>query len=317
MLKTILVPLDGSALAERALPYAVTLARATGAHLFLTRAALARTLPGTDAGEAEVEVVEDAEGYLTQVVAQIPPGVAAQTGVFYGDPVTAILEETSLREADLIAMATHGRSGLGRWVYGSVAEGVIQRSPVPVLLVRAWHAAADAARLVQQPAILVPLDGSRFAEAALPVASRLAQQLGGNLVLTEVLPGAVPGDDPNSFAVAPPYDHAAARATAEEHLRDLATRLATDAPGVQVRTSLREGNAVDEITMAAEETSAALVVMATHGRSGLDRLLLGSVAGGVVRQGRAPLLLVRPPAPSAEEAPRAPTQTIGQAHLAT
>jgi nucleotide-binding universal stress UspA family protein len=147
-LTTILVPLDGSTLAEAALPRAVELARAAEARLLLLRAAEAHTLPGLDPTAAQIQVVEDADTYLTDVAERVSTlGVRnIDTSVWYGAPATAILEATRLRKPDLIVMTTHGRSGLERLIFGSVAETVLRSTTTPILLVRPAGAPVEAPR---------------------------------------------------------------------------------------------------------------------------------------------------------------------------
>jgi nucleotide-binding universal stress UspA family protein len=147
--KTILVPLDGSALAQAALPPAVDLARERGAKLVLVRAAEAHTLPMADPIEGQVKAVRRAEEYL----AAIRDGVAeagvhdVDVSVWYGPPAEAIVEAARFRHADLIVMSTHGRSGLGRLMLGSVAESVLRATPVPILLIPSRVAAETAATI--------------------------------------------------------------------------------------------------------------------------------------------------------------------------
>jgi nucleotide-binding universal stress UspA family protein len=137
-LDTILVPVDGSALAEAALPAAVDLARDSSARLVLLRVAEAHTLPWTDPTEAEIAVVRDAESYLDGVKRQLENrGVKdIDTCVWYGDAARSIVEAAAARHADLIVMSTHGRTGLGRLILGSVAEAVIRGTTTPLLLIR-------------------------------------------------------------------------------------------------------------------------------------------------------------------------------------
>ncbi len=290
MYRTILVPLDGSPLAERALPYAEALARASGARLLLVRAALAHTFPGVDPTEDQVKAVREAEDYLATIAAQLARQGVVETAVFYGEPVEAILEETRLRKADLVVMATHGRSGVSRWVYGSVAEAVLAESPVPVLLVQAWRDEGKLAPLAEHPRLIVPLDGSPFAEEVLPVALEVAGKLGGELVLLHVV--SVSGQ-----AVAAgrqPAGLEALKDEARDYLRQVADRLATSDAGLRVQYEVRVGPAAEAIVAASHDLDASLVVMATHARTGLDRILLGSVAQGVLRHGSIPVLLVHP-----------------------
>ncbi|MBW1714199.1 MAG: universal stress protein [Deltaproteobacteria bacterium] len=128
MYKKILVPLDGSEVAEKILGQVVDLARLTGAEIVLLRVALARTFPGADPTDKQVEVVDRAEKYLAGVKEKLEKE---------GLKVSAHVLLEHAQEVDLVAMSTHGRTGLGRWALGSVAERVLRHSPKPVLLVRA------------------------------------------------------------------------------------------------------------------------------------------------------------------------------------
>src|SRR5262245_61865464 len=133
----IVVPLDGSTLAESALETAIDVADGA-ATLVLVRAAEAHHLPCVDATEAQVEVVREAEKYLEAVKARLTArGVERiETSVWYGSPASAIVDAARIRKADLIVMSTHGRSGLGRLILGSVAESVLRATSTPILLLR-------------------------------------------------------------------------------------------------------------------------------------------------------------------------------------
>ena len=145
-LQKILVPLDGSALAEAALPKAVEMAESSGAKLLLIRAAEAHTLPGVDPTEAQIKVVREAEDYLAQVGDRLAAlGLKnVENSVWYGPAAYAIVEAARLNKVDLIAMTTHGRSGLGRLIVGSVAESVLRGTTTPILLIRAAEAPVPA-----------------------------------------------------------------------------------------------------------------------------------------------------------------------------
>jgi nucleotide-binding universal stress UspA family protein len=142
---TILVPLDGSILAESALTPAVDLARDHRARLVLLRAAEAHPLPMTDPTEAQVTAVRTAEEYLAGVRERVlQAGVAdVDTSVWYGPATEAIVEAARFRAADLIVMSSHGRTGLGRLVLGSVAETVLRSTRVPIFLIRPGEGAAE------------------------------------------------------------------------------------------------------------------------------------------------------------------------------
>ena len=135
---TILVPLDGSTLAEAALAAAEEVARDSGARLVLLRVAQAHTRPWADPTEAEIAVVREAESYLDDVKRQLESREVKNidTCVWYGDAARSIVEAAAARHAGLIVMSTHGRTGLGRLVLGSVAEAVIRGTTTPILLVR-------------------------------------------------------------------------------------------------------------------------------------------------------------------------------------
>jgi nucleotide-binding universal stress UspA family protein len=292
MYRTLLVPLDGSVFGERALPLAMTLAWRVGAQLVLMRAANAAVFPGVDATNAEVQAVEEARAYLVNLKAECSgQGAGIDIAVPYGDPAGEILQEIETRHVDLVVMSTHGRSGLGRWIYGSVGEKVLAASPVPVLLVRPTGHAPALDRDLAHSSIVVPLDGSALAEAALPHAEYLAQRLGGKLVLLRVVepPGpafAFPG------TVASPPPHVEPDREAELYLAVRGERIS--ATGIPVQTAVRAGWAADVIAYGCTEWQPGMIVMATHGRAGVARALLGSVALEVVRRSPLPVLLIRP-----------------------
>jgi nucleotide-binding universal stress UspA family protein len=293
-MRTIVVPLDGSALAERALPYAEALARDGAASLFLVRATLAHALPGMDLAEEQIRTVGAAEAYLAEVAKQLASlGIEADSGVVYGPPSAAILDEIRLRSASMVVMATHGRSGLGRWLYGSVADFVLHRSPVPVLLVPASGARSWSQ---DQRRILVPLDGSPLAEAVLQPATQMAEQLRqlrAELVLCRVV------EPPNYGAYGEAaqfitFDPDEQLASAQNYLEQVAGRLRQTSQPVSIRALV--GEAVQTIAALASESDVLAVAMATHGRGGLARFVLGSVATGTIQRAQVPILLVRPAA---------------------
>lgn len=309
-ISNILVPLDGSELAERALPYAERLAGKAGRKVILVRSVHVRTLPGRDPSDAQVKAIDDAERYLASIASRLgDAGVAVESAVPYGPPAAEILDETRIRQADLVLMATHGRSGVGRWVYGSVANQVMRSTQVPMLLIPASVATVWSDKV--QPKVLVPLDGSALAEEALPAAREFAAALGASVVLVRI--------------VEPPYDSAYSEvAQYVEFDPEQQARVATDyleqtaaslrSAGLAVETRVVVGDPVIAISALAREAGAAAVAMATHGRSGLAELVLGSVATGTLQRAGLPLLLVRPTAISRPvEQPPQPTTAASSA----
>jgi len=303
MYKTILVPLDGSPFGERALPLAGELAARMAAQVILVRATTASAFAGLDPTEAQVKAVADAESYLAGVAQRVAgQGVEVDYSVACDPAEKCILMEAELHKADLIVMCSHGRSGLGRWIYGSVANAVLAKSPAPVILVRPTGEPATLGPQAEGPGLLVPLDGSRLAEAALPHAALLARGLGGSVTLVRaVMPPAVAYTD---YAFVQPSGGDLVDGIVEEQQKDAERYLAEaaarsplaelQAQGYRVRTVARRGWPTDVIVDAEGEQSSRMVVMATHGRTGLSRLLMGSVAFDVMRRGVLPVLLVRP-----------------------
>jgi nucleotide-binding universal stress UspA family protein len=296
---TVVVALDGSALAERALPYAEALARARGARLVLVRVAAAPSSPDLDAVEDHLAAAcEVADAYLLAVVGRLEaeaPDLAGRTDAVavparHGSVTDALRQTARERGADFLVLATHGRSGWGRWLYGSVADAVLRRADVPVLLVPA--ACEHAWTIARAGRVLVPLDGSAFAEAALPAAADLAAAFGAHLELLQVVerlpyPHGVPY---TPVALKPAAELRAAR----EYLDRAATTLRERGRPVTVRAEV--GPVGRTIAAVARERDADLIVMATHGRGGATRLVLGSTAAGVLHLSGSPVLLVRPTA---------------------
>jgi nucleotide-binding universal stress UspA family protein len=289
----LLVPLDGSPLAELALPWAQHLACITGADLSLVQVveppAAVEYLVYTESVTQMLH--EQAEDYLAAVAARLrAQQLRVQTRAVIGDPAAEII--LAGHAADLIVMATHGRSGLGRWVSGSVADRVLRGASVPVLLA---PAGADKAGSAQLRRILVPLDGSELAEHALPLASRLARPAGAELILlrsTEWDP-IVGGMYVSAQTVAEltrRYDgEARAYLEAVSHRQALA--------GIPIHCAVRSDPAADSIVAGAAATAADLIVMTTHGRGGVGRWVYGSVADRVLRRSSVPIVLVRASVP--------------------
>jgi nucleotide-binding universal stress UspA family protein len=283
MLRTLLVPVDGSELAERALPYAVRVALASGGQLVLVRV-------GRHAEVGEVTA------YLAEVAAKTATRVAVQTLAAFGDPASEIVDTAKRVGADEIVMATHGRTGPAHLLCGSVAEAVLAHSPVPVLIVYARPNG-----IVRPPfepvsaRILVPLDGSAFAEAALPIALDVLGTA-GELVLVCVVnpPEQVELDERGRVVAFLDEQEAAFRSDALDYLQRVASTLKQGDPNLHVACEVRLGDAATGIVVSQIDRGVDLVVMATHGRTGLARSVLGSVAGAVLRSGTTPVLLVRP-----------------------
>jgi nucleotide-binding universal stress UspA family protein len=300
MFRSIVVPLDGSELAESALPYAVQLARAADGALTLVRVAIApppARLDGADWEFEQAQAVQEAEAYLSATADKLAARVPVTTSVTYGRAPQHILESVEQIGADAIVMATHGRTGLPHLVHGSVAEALLATSPVPVLLVHARPGEAPAAPFDPASArIAVPLDGSEFAESALHTAAGLVGPR-GELVLVCIVepPEHVEYDETGRVVVAYLDQQEEVRTRAgRDYLFKIAIEIGRQYPGVQISQDVRCGDASSGIIAAAIDKSIDLIVMSTHGRTGVSRAVLGSVAGEVVVNGTMPVLLVGP-----------------------
>ncbi len=289
MFKNILVPLDGSALSEKALSVATALAKTFAAKITLLHnistssyAYIAAPL----SGEAYQQMVEsdvlNSSDYLKKIEQRLHDcGVTqTQTQVAEGIPTAAI--RIGVKDgADLIVMATHGRTGLSRTIFGSVADEVVHSVNIPVLLVSDQQPELEPGGCV--PAfhrILVPLDGSTLALQALPIASALAQAAGAEVVLLDVLPqSALVGEE---FATSN-------AGWAGRYLNEAAHTLPHD---IASDTVVSSGNVGEGIVREAVERDCDLIVMTTHGRSGFSRMRLGSVADQVLVHAPMPLLLL-------------------------
>lgn len=290
----VVVPLDGSDLSEAALPYASAIAGATAASLLLVSVweGTGKTLAGELAEDIAKLGREHYEGYLAEVVERIQEqGLEVESRFLSGDPPEEILQIVRKREARLLVLATHGRSGLGRWSYGSVARKLVRRAPVATLIVgpKMLGQKREAAVIHR---ILVPLDGSGLAETALMPARNLAEALGADIVLAQALPWA---GQTFSFGLADVnvalIDRNLTEA-AEAYLAQVCEALPSRPPvGVRVLHGM-PADALIDLVMA---ESVDLVVMASHTRGGLARAALGSVADRML-QAEAPVLLVRPEA---------------------
>lgn len=283
-----MVPLDGSPLAEAILPVAEEWAKEEGAEVVLLRAVLAPHGLGRDDTEATVRVVEEAEAYLKEVAERLERRGLKQVRwvVWYNEAATAIAEAVGRYGVDLIAMATHGRSGLSRLLLGSVAEAVVRAVRVPVLLLRgqsAWKPWVTGR-------ILVPLDGSHTSEAILPVVERLAGPRDLKIALLEVIepiPSAVRSETPLGMEEL----ISVRQGDAERYLAKVAEPLRNR--GLRVEWAVESGRPAERIAAVAAEERADLITMVTHGRSGLGRFFLGSVAEGVLRSAAMPVLLFK------------------------
>lgn len=310
MYSKIIVPLDGSELSEQALPYAQLVARSLSAPLELVQAfdilsprVLGASAHHDVAGRLERSALRRSQDYLASVAERLAAaGHSASFTALRGAPAEAIVSVASSDPDALVVMSTHGRGGIARWVLGSVTDKVLHMMPNPMLIVRA-AVTGPASPESSVKTVVVPLDGSPLAELSLPHALSIAAALGSGITLLRVSHTedyyryqlTVTPD----MASIPDFDGVSATelvaADAQEvadYLADVENRLATDhAHGVVSDHQLHQNVAQAIIAKTAEQPS--LVVMTTHGRSGVGRVVLGSITDRVLRHSNIPVLVIR------------------------
>lgn len=298
MFRHLLVPLDGSRLAESALPAAADLARRLGASVTLLHV-LEPDAPPAVHGDRHLRSPAEADGYLAGAVdwmtaRQVSAEVALNQQ--QGDVAASIARIGSAVGADLIALTTHGRSGVRGLLFGRVAQQVLQRGRIPVLLIRPSASGRDASFACRR--MLVALDGSDTAEYALAPAAALAAACGAEIVLMRVVPTVetLSGDQAAAARLLPTTAAAVLEVEASEaasYLERLAGGMRRE--GRTVTTVIGRGDPVRVLVDAAERREIDLLIVATHGRSGVSAVWAGSIASRLVETGRTPVLLIRIP----------------------
>lgn len=302
MFKRLLVPLDGSPLAEQAVGQAAAIARASRADVELVLVHQPLPFAGFNDTPWSAAQPNAEDAYLVRIVRELASGasVAATAMVLRGETVEMICGRARDIDADLIVMTSHGRTGLSRAWLGSVADGVLRRSAIPVLVLRPVDNKADrlaAHHLFKH--ILVPLDGSGLASDILVSAADLARCGGARITLLRIVPPVplLTVDVDMAFTYPPIVQDDAATAKlveeATQQLDEQARRLA-DETGINVDAHVVVGGRIAQaIVDFASGHAVDAIAMSTHGR-GVSRFLLGSVADKVLRAGACPILLHRP-----------------------
>jgi len=288
--KRILVPLDGSDMAERALAPALALAKAMSAKLFFVRVAIPLTLnldPKLYQRMIEVRQVE-AKRYLRSIQPSSSSTlVDIETQVLVGRAARSIINFAQEKGIDLIVMSSHGRSGVNRWIYGSVADKVLHNAPCAKVIIHP--------QVIIEPfsikRILVPLDGSSLAELALEPARTLAEAVSAELISLHVTSTPqidvqpVPGW-PGLNAVAEAADQ-----EADAYLQGVQAAMG-DSP-VSIRSLCASGPAAERIIDIADSQQVDLIVMCSHGRSGIELSVFGSVTEKVLRRAKCVTLVIQ------------------------
>lgn len=303
MLRTILVPLDGSALAERALPIAADIARRAGGSVHLVRAHVPIAVVGATAeGAIFSQDMLAADDALRQRAQQYLKDTATRVAAEWGlrvDPITEdgspaglITDIAERLSADLVVMTTHGAGGFTPDWLGSVADSVIRHSHRPVLALPANDAHGGESFTPRR--IMVTLDGSPRADAILPIARDLAVAFGAQVDLVRVVAPYVPGDVVSTLAAdrPDPFGIDAETVHAKKALDDAALEL--QKAGLRTSETVRVDLSPTRCLLEhVKETDPDCIAIATQGR-GISRIFLGSVADKLIRAAGRPVLVLRP-----------------------
>jgi len=310
MFQSILVPLDGSAFGEHALPLATTIARRAGARLTLAHV---HEPAATLYGEGVIVLSDDLDAHARLQKRTYLDSVRSRLGANAPEAIVPLLLEGAVFEAirehvtrekvDLVVMTTHGRGPLGRFWLGSVTDKLLRQLSVPLLLVHPSATAPDLTAVAVLEHVLVPLDGSELAERMLAPAAALGELMGSQYTLLRVVRPVhptLPHTEGLSIAqlageIVDQIEklQAELRSEAQTYLGGVAERLQRRSLRVQTRVAFDEHPAA-AILREATSCGADLIAMETHGRGGLSRLFLGSVADKVLRGSTLPVLLQRP-----------------------
>jgi nucleotide-binding universal stress UspA family protein len=303
MFQSLLVPLDGSRFAEHALPAALTIARRANAKL-----RLARVRFDVEAVYGGGELAPDPKllDSLARQEREYMEATTKRVSAAADSPVTSALLDAPIADAlneharaeriDLIAMATHGRGGVKRFWLGSVADRLLRQTSIPLLLVRPVEGNADLSSEFGPKQMLIPLDASSVAEEILTPAVSLGKLFDAEYALVYVIEPVVVADlhaGGSALAGFDPKLSEQLQAEAQTYLEGVADRLRAQSLKVRTRVVLNQPAATG-ILEEARASGAGIIAIATHGRRGLTRFFLGSVADKVVRGCSIPVLVHRP-----------------------
>ncbi|WP_254530425.1 universal stress protein [Natrinema gelatinilyticum] len=283
MLARILVPIDGSDPSNAALGHALDIAAERGATVHLLNVTDTNQ-PSLTRLDGDVREQEGAEIVSAAVEMAERRGVSVVTDVIQGDPRSVIVEHATADDFDLVVMGAHGRRGLEEYVLGSTTDYVVNRSEVPVLTARS---ADDVTLTYPYTDILVPTDGSDHATEALELGATFAKRTGARLHLLSVVDELPEVIDAGSAELP---------AQLEENVQNVLdeAKATAEAAGIEdVTTTLETGSMPREVTAYANSQGIDLVVMGTHGHTGLDRHLLGSFTERVIQTSPVPVLTTR------------------------
>lgn len=301
VLKRLLIPLDGSRLAECVLPVGRSLAVHLHARLTLLHV-MERSARATVHGDRHLTLAAEAERYLADVAARVrAEGVEVECHVHpnqENDVPQSIVDHATDLAADLVILATHGAGNARRVLFGSAAQQVLRRGDRPVLLIRPPEGQVVHTAQPEFHRLLVPLDGQPSAEAALPIAGAVTRAYGAELFLLRMVPtlATITGERVGTARLVPTATAASLdleEGEALTNMQKLADRLR--AGGLRVSAGVARGDPAQGLLDGAARAGVEMIVMATHGRAGIDAVFSGSVASRIVARFPRPILLVQAP----------------------
>jgi nucleotide-binding universal stress UspA family protein len=298
MYDRILVSLDGSQLAEESLPYAEELSGRLGAELTLLYVSESSKDTGQHMHHFYIQNKAEAVKDLAQLFTDKSDSrqvIEVKSAISIGNPAEKIVEYADKENMDIIIMSTHGRSGITRWALGSVADKVVRANRKPVLLIRARGVRPEVhtQKLLQK--ILAPLDGSHEGEAVIPHVAELAAKLQAKVTLLQALPQGYLSIATGDYIAYTPKQIEADKTQVQQYLDKVQGWLKQKGIAAESKVIVKTGGAAEEIINFAAEIKADMVIMSTHGRSGVGRWVIGSVAEKVLHEGNTPLMLIRSP----------------------
>lgn len=302
MYKRILVPLDGSELAQLTMPFAEKIAGRLGSRIMLLY--VSESLEDSRNPERQLylqRMITVAKADIKQYTDKLKrKRIKVESAILVGDPASEIVDYAQKEDFSLIVMSTHGRSGIKRWALGSVADRVLRGTEKPIVLVRARQVSPDTIAESLFGKIIVTLDGSRESEAVIPYIEELAGGVEAKIVLLHVI------EPSYRFSTAGGFKYEgysekkkkSMRAFYDNYLEGIAASLGRR--GIDARFQVKFGEVAEVIIKFADETGADFIAMTTHGRSGIKRWALGSTADKVLQSGNTSLFLVKTPAAKTE-----------------
>ncbi len=303
----ILVPLNGSDLAEKALPYARSIAKLKKSNLILFSVSLTMFVERRDRLFSSYLEIKSKELH--------EEGIKATIATSYGDVAEEIIKYTRNNKPDLIVMATHGYSGAKKWMFGSITHKVLYNTKIPVLLIKSQSSESS----VEFNKILVPVDGSSFSESTFPHVEELSRNTKREVLLLHV----------SEAPVVPSYGSRPINPTWKKYRDDTWAEMEKQAVAYldKVRGALKKkrikvqskvvkaeiGKVAQTIMQISREDKADLIIIATQGRSGVSRWVYGSIANRIMEESSQPVLLIRPSAAIPAPSPKNPTGNVDEA----